>query len=66
MNLIESAQRVYLMGVQRNFTMGRLSSHVAAACLYVCCRREKSPQMLIDFSDVLTTPVKTLGAVSKQ
>lgn len=64
LNLVEAAQRVYLMGVQRSFTMGRLTSHVAAGCLYISCRREKSPQMLIDFSDVLSTPVKTLGAVS--
>ncbi|SCM12003.1 transcription factor IIIb subunit, putative [Plasmodium chabaudi adami] len=58
---IEAAQRIYLMALQRNFTMGRNNSYVAASCLYTICRREKSPIMLIDFSDILQTPVKPLG-----
>ncbi|CAA9989656.1 transcription factor IIIb subunit, putative [Plasmodium knowlesi strain H] len=58
---VESAQRIYLMALQRNFTMGRNNSYVAASCLYTICRREKSPVMLIDFSDILQTPVKPLG-----
>ncbi|SPJ12861.1 transcription factor IIIb subunit, putative [Plasmodium sp. DRC-Itaito] len=58
---IEGAQRIYLMALQRNFTMGRNNSYVAASCLYTICRREKSPIMLIDFSDILQTPVKPLG-----
>ncbi|KJP85395.1 hypothetical protein AK88_04968 [Plasmodium fragile] len=41
--------------------MGRNNSYVAASCLYTICRREKSPVMLIDFSDILQTPVKPLG-----
>lgn len=61
--IIEAAQRIYLMGVQRNFIVGRITSHVASACLYTSCRREKAPQMLIDFSDILCTPVRTLGRV---
>ncbi|KAJ1608203.1 cyclin domain protein [Cryptosporidium canis] len=60
---IESAQRVFLMAVQRSFTIGRNNMHVASACLYAICRREKTPHMLIDFSDVLQTPVKVLGQV---
>eukprot|EP00922_Rhytidocystis_sp_ex-Travisia-forbesii_P051600 GHVS01076535.1.p1 GENE.GHVS01076535.1~~GHVS01076535.1.p1 ORF type:complete len:222 (-),score=25.72 GHVS01076535.1:7-672(-) len=60
---VEAAQRVYLMAVQRSFTVGRRNLYVASACLYAICRREKSPHMLIDFSDVLQTPVKTLGQV---
>lgn len=31
---IESAQRVFLMAVQRSFTIGRNNMHVASACLY--------------------------------
>uniref|UniRef100_A0A8C9GQW0 Cyclin-like domain-containing protein n=1 Tax=Piliocolobus tephrosceles TaxID=591936 RepID=A0A8C9GQW0_9PRIM len=58
---IEGAQRIYLMALQRNFTMGRNNYWVAASCLYTICRREKSPIMLIDFSDILRTPVKPLG-----
>lgn len=59
--IIEASQRLYLIALQRNFTMGRNNSYVAAACLYTICRREKSPVMLIDFSDVLQTPLKLLG-----
>eukprot|EP00921_Rhytidocystis_pertsovi_P016043 GHVQ01025362.1.p1 GENE.GHVQ01025362.1~~GHVQ01025362.1.p1 ORF type:complete len:797 (+),score=115.08 GHVQ01025362.1:418-2808(+) len=60
---VEAAQRVYLMAVQRNFTIGRRNLYVASACLYAICRREKTPHMLIDFSDVVQTPVRFLGQV---
>ena len=36
---------------------------VAAACLYVVCRQEGKPFMLIDFSDALQINVYQLGAV---
>lgn len=36
---------------------------VAAACLYIFCRQEGKPFMLIDFSDALQINVYQLGAV---
>ncbi|EAN31113.1 Transcription factor TFIIB repeat family protein [Theileria parva strain Muguga] len=60
---IDAAKRIYLLAVQRNFTMGRNNLHVASCCLYTICRREKTPHLLIDFSDVLLTPVKTIGQI---
>ena len=36
---------------------------MAAACLYVVCRQEGKPFMLIDFSDALQINVYQLGAV---
>ena len=36
---------------------------VAAACLYIFCRQEGKPFMLIDFSDALQITVYQLGAV---
>ncbi|SJK86716.1 Transcription factor IIIB 90 kDa subunit [Babesia microti strain RI] len=60
---VEAAQRIYLLAVQRSFTIGRNNLHVAACCLYIICRREKTPHLLIDFSDVLQTPVKILGQI---
>ena len=39
------------------------STQVAAACLYVYCRQEGKPFMLIDFSDALQINVYSLGAV---
>ena len=61
--IIEGAERVYMMALQRNFTSGRKLAFVAVACLYTVCRREASPHMLVDFSDVLQVPVKILGRV---
>jgi transcription factor IIIB subunit 2 len=58
---IEAAQRLFLVAVQRTFLQGRKGSHVVAACLYIVCRREKTPHMLIDFSDVLQTNLYVLG-----
>lgn len=60
---IDSAHRLFMMALQRNFTSGRKSQNVIAACLYVVCRREKSPHLLIDFSDRLQTNVFVLGSV---
>lgn len=59
----EAGRRMYQLACQLNFTAGQQQRYVTAACLYVVCRRNRSPQMLIDFSDVLQTPVKTIGRV---
>ena len=39
---------------------------MAGACLYIVCRQENKPFMLIDFSDMLQTNVYVLGAVFLQ
>lgn len=39
---------------------------VAAACLYIVCRQDEKPYMLIDFSDHLSINVFALGAVYLQ
>ena len=49
----EAAMRFYNLALTNNFTKGRRTEVVAAVCLYVVCRQEKSSQMLIDFSDLL-------------
>ncbi|KAJ1655870.1 transcription factor TFIIIB subunit brf1, partial [Coemansia sp. RSA 25] len=61
-HFIDSAQRYYMLALNLNFTKGRRSSYVAAACLYIVCRVEKGSQMLIDFSDILQVSVFKLGA----
>lgn len=58
----EAAQRLYMLAVQHNFIQGRRTQHVIAACLYAVCRREKTPHLLIDYSDVLQTNVYVLGS----
>ncbi|RHY88055.1 hypothetical protein DYB35_005296 [Aphanomyces astaci] len=60
---VESADRLFGLALQRNFTHGRRWQTIVAACLYVVCRREKSPHLLIDFSDKLQISVFQLGAV---
>ncbi|EQC32046.1 hypothetical protein SDRG_10244 [Saprolegnia diclina VS20] len=60
---VESADRLFGLAVQRNFTHGRRWQAIVTACLYVVCRREKSPHLLIDFSDKLQISVFQLGAV---
>lgn len=45
-----------------NFVQGRRSNNVLATCLYVACRKEKTPHMLIDFSSRLQISVYSLGA----
>ena len=36
---------------------------IAAAAIYIICRQEKHPFMLLDFSDVLSVNVFELGSV---
>jgi transcription factor IIIB subunit 2 len=59
---IESAHRLFAFAVQKNFVQGRRTMHVVAVCLYIKCREEKSPHMLIDFSDALSVNVFVLGS----
>ncbi|CEG00123.1 Brf1-like TBP-binding [Ostreococcus tauri] len=65
-DVVDAAHRLYKLAVQRNFTRGRRVSQVAGACLYIICRQESRPYMLIDFADVLQTNVYVLGAVFLQ
>ena len=64
--LVAAAHRLYKLAVQRNFTRGRRTTQVAGACLYIVCRQENKPFMLIDISDLLATNVYVLGAVFLQ
>ncbi|AQK91863.1 Cyclin/Brf1-like TBP-binding protein [Zea mays] len=64
--VVSKAYRFYELAVDRNFTRGRRTSHVAAACLYIACRQSKKAYLLIDFSDYLQISVYVLGAVFLQ
>ncbi|XP_024543263.1 transcription factor IIIB 60 kDa subunit isoform X1 [Selaginella moellendorffii] len=65
-DIVGSAHRIYVLAVEKNFTKGRRTSQVAAACLYIVCRQGNKPYLLIDFSDCLQTSVYLLGAVFLQ
>ena len=58
---VDKASRMYNMALARNFIFGRRQMHVVATCLYTVCRQEKSPHLLIDFSDALQVNVYVLG-----
>jgi transcription factor IIIB subunit 2 len=58
---VDRAYRLYQLALQRNFTFGRRQAHIVATCLYIICRQEKSPHLLIDFSDALQVNVYILG-----
>eukprot|EP00210_Caulerpa_lentillifera_P000287 g280.t1 len=60
---IDAALRLYKMAVSRGFLKGRRSNQVAACCIYIMCRTEKHPYLLIDFSDCLRLNVYVLGSV---
>mmetsp|Transcript_7457 Transcript_7457/g.15219 ORF Transcript_7457/g.15219 Transcript_7457/m.15219 type:complete len:486 (+) Transcript_7457:56-1513(+) len=57
----DAAIRLFRLAVERNFHKGRRMGNVCCACLYVVCRLERTPHMLIDFSDVLETNLYALG-----
>eukprot|EP00928_Gymnodinium_smaydae_P039298 TRINITY_DN26868_c0_g1_i1.p1 TRINITY_DN26868_c0_g1~~TRINITY_DN26868_c0_g1_i1.p1 ORF type:complete len:574 (+),score=135.65 TRINITY_DN26868_c0_g1_i1:72-1793(+) len=62
-SLQDAGRRVYSQCVQRDFTHGRSTRLVASSCLYLVCRRQKIPLLLMDFADVLHAPVRKLGQV---
>jgi transcription factor IIIB 90 kDa subunit len=62
-HIIDEGKRMFQLAAQRNFTTGRKTSHVAAACMYIVCRRDREPYLLLDFSDALHASVRELGQI---
>lgn len=58
---VDKAYRLYSKALQIRFMYGRQQTHIVATCLYTICRLEKSPHLLIDFSDALQVNVYVLG-----
>lgn len=50
---VSMAERYFNLALVHKFTRGRRLANVAAACMYIACRYEKTSHMLIDFSDAL-------------
>ncbi|KAI9093704.1 hypothetical protein K1719_027153 [Acacia pycnantha] len=65
-HLSTQALTFYKIALERNFTKGRRSEQVQAACLYIAFRENNKPYLLIDFSNYLRTNVYVLGAVFLQ
>ncbi|CAN4125992.1 unnamed protein product [Withania somnifera] len=60
------ALKFYEVALDKSFTRGRRKEQVQAACLYIACRENKKPFLLIDFSEYLRINVYVLGAVFLQ
>lgn len=65
-SMADQAVRFYRIALERNFTRGRKSEHVQAACLYIAFRHNNKPYLLIDFSNRLRTDVYVLGTAFLQ
>lgn len=65
-SIARPALKFYEMALEKSFTRGRRKEQVQAACLYVACRENKKPFLLIDFSEYLRINVYVLGAVFLQ
>ncbi|CAI0380548.1 unnamed protein product [Linum tenue] len=66
LTLANQALDFYRIAVERGFTRGRRTEQVQAACLYIACRENRKPYLLIDFSNYLHINVYVLGAVFLQ
>ncbi|MBN3317200.1 TF3B factor, partial [Atractosteus spatula] len=58
---MDTAFNFFKMAVSKHLTRGRKMMHVIAACLYLVCRTEGTPHMLLDLSDLLQVNVYVLG-----
>nr|XP_020015098.1 transcription factor IIIB 90 kDa subunit isoform X4 [Castor canadensis] len=58
---LDTAFNFFKMAVSKHLTRGRKMAHVIAACLYLVCRTEGTPHMLLDLSDLLQVNVYVLG-----
>nr|CAB3226188.1 transcription factor IIIB 90 kDa subunit [Phallusia mammillata] len=60
---IDTAYNFFKMAISKRLSRGRRISHIVAACLYMTCRTEGTPHLLLDFSDITQVNVFTLGKV---
>ncbi|XP_013855380.1 transcription factor IIIB 90 kDa subunit, partial [Austrofundulus limnaeus] len=58
---LDTAFNFYKMALNKSLTRGRRMDHIIAACIYLVCRTEGTPHMLLDLSDVLQVNVYILG-----
>ncbi|XP_056158274.1 transcription factor IIIB 60 kDa subunit isoform X3 [Syzygium oleosum] len=64
--IVRTSLAFYRIALEKNFTRGRRTEQVQAACIYIACRESKLPYLLIDFSNLLKINVYVLGAVFLQ
>eukprot|EP00040_Diaphanoeca_grandis_P023163 m.125597 g.125597 ORF g.125597 m.125597 type:complete len:537 (+) comp29140_c0_seq1:59-1669(+) len=60
---VDRAHNYFKLAAHHRFIQGRRTEFVVASCLYVVCRKDKLPHMLLDFADALQVNVFKLGDV---
>jgi transcription factor IIIB 90 kDa subunit len=58
---VECAFRWYKLLLQYNLSKGKSILYTLSACVYIVCRQEKTPHMLMDFSNALHIDVFKIG-----
>jgi len=60
-SIVSAAERFFKICSENNLIQGRRSANICAVCLYLVCRIQKQPHLLIDFSHILEVNVFVLG-----
>jgi transcription initiation factor TFIIIB Brf1 subunit/transcription initiation factor TFIIB len=58
---IESAFELFIFSVQNKLKSNKNLHSLSISCLYAVCRKEKTPHLLIDFSDISQTRSSKIG-----
>ena len=59
----DSAFRLFMFASHKGFVQGRKLQALCISCIYVVCRRERMPHLLVDFSDITQTRSSKIGAI---
>ncbi|WUR03490.1 transcription factor IIIB 70 kDa subunit (BRF1) [Vairimorpha necatrix] len=60
-NFLECSYRYYRLLLPYNLSKGKSILYTLSACIYIVCREEKTPHLLIDFSNALNIDVFKIG-----
>ena len=58
---IESAFQLFIFSVQNKLKSNKSLQSLSISCLYAVCRKEKTPHLLVDFSDISQTRSSKIG-----
>ena len=58
---IESAFQLFIFSLQNKLKNGKTLYSQAISCLYAICRKERTPHLLVDFSDISQTRSSKIG-----
>eukprot|EP00468_Gymnochlora_sp_CCMP2014_P002711 CAMPEP_0167747626 /NCGR_PEP_ID=MMETSP0110_2-20121227/4388_1 /TAXON_ID=629695 /ORGANISM="Gymnochlora sp., Strain CCMP2014" /LENGTH=470 /DNA_ID=CAMNT_0007632553 /DNA_START=55 /DNA_END=1467 /DNA_ORIENTATION=+ len=60
-SLIDAATGIFSLAVEQNCTQGRNMENICGSCLYIACRRDNKPYMLLDFAECLQRDIVGLA-----